>query len=213
MLLSPSSPFVPLSLAPINGRLVVRRDPARTCAGADQLSRSWDGPRITRMGRCSAVNRKGRPWPRRSGTAALSAATARDSGHTTPQGRAGKQRRLPDGMTADRDHNRSQIHIGRCAPNAAPPARPVMASPPHGFSTRSGAAATHRAARSEREEDATAGREGTVAQGHAQAERRRCGAFVLGASALAVPRIRLQGGGSLYIEAFPTSPLILSPFN
>src|SRR3954452_16157968 len=40
------------------------------------------------------------------------------------------------------------------------------------------------------------------------------GAFVLGASALAVPRGFGSGGGaSLYIEAFPTSPLILSPFN
>jgi FtsP/CotA-like multicopper oxidase with cupredoxin domain len=39
------------------------------------------------------------------------------------------------------------------------------------------------------------------------------GMFVLTASGLAVPRGLGAGGGALYIEAFPTSPLILSPFN
>jgi FtsP/CotA-like multicopper oxidase with cupredoxin domain len=43
------------------------------------------------------------------------------------------------------------------------------------------------------------------------------GMFMLGAGGLAVPRGfaggSSGGGGSLYIEAFPTSPLILSPFN
>lgn len=38
------------------------------------------------------------------------------------------------------------------------------------------------------------------------------GMFALTASGLAVPR-GFGKGGSLYIEAFPTSPLILSPFN
>jgi FtsP/CotA-like multicopper oxidase with cupredoxin domain len=37
------------------------------------------------------------------------------------------------------------------------------------------------------------------------------GMFVIGAGGLAVPRGQ-AGGGSLYIEAFPTSPLILNPF-
>src|SRR3954464_6205461 len=43
------------------------------------------------------------------------------------------------------------------------------------------------------------------------------GLFVLSASGLAVPRGfgsgGSGGGGSVYIEAFPTSPLITSPFN
>ena len=41
------------------------------------------------------------------------------------------------------------------------------------------------------------------------------GAFVLTSSGLAVSSglARGGGGGSIYIEAFPTSPLILSPFN
>ena len=40
------------------------------------------------------------------------------------------------------------------------------------------------------------------------------GVFALTASGLAVPRgFGSGGGGSVYIEAFPTSPLILSPFN
>jgi FtsP/CotA-like multicopper oxidase with cupredoxin domain len=41
------------------------------------------------------------------------------------------------------------------------------------------------------------------------------GVFALTASGLAVPRGfgKGGGGGSIYIEAFPTSPLILSPFN
>src|SRR5919199_3825729 len=40
------------------------------------------------------------------------------------------------------------------------------------------------------------------------------GMFALTASGLAVPRGGAGGGaGSLFIEAFPTSPLILSPFN
>src|SRR3954447_8848499 len=40
------------------------------------------------------------------------------------------------------------------------------------------------------------------------------GMFAIGAGGLAVPRglARGGGGGSLYIEAFPTSPLILNPF-
>src|SRR5919199_2672414 len=39
------------------------------------------------------------------------------------------------------------------------------------------------------------------------------GMFALAASGLAVPRGLATGSGALYIEAFPTSPLILSPFN
>jgi FtsP/CotA-like multicopper oxidase with cupredoxin domain len=39
------------------------------------------------------------------------------------------------------------------------------------------------------------------------------GMFALSASGLAIPRGFAGGGGSLYVEAFPTSPLILSPFN
>src|ERR671926_1888179 len=40
------------------------------------------------------------------------------------------------------------------------------------------------------------------------------GMFALTASGLAVPRgFAGGGGGSIYLEAFPTSPLILSPFN
>src|SRR4051794_39269083 len=40
------------------------------------------------------------------------------------------------------------------------------------------------------------------------------GMFALTASGLAVPRgFAGGGGGSIYIEAFPTSPLIVSPFN
>src|SRR3954449_5742724 len=40
------------------------------------------------------------------------------------------------------------------------------------------------------------------------------GMFALTASGLAVPRgFSSGGGGSIFIEAFPTSPLILSPFN
>jgi FtsP/CotA-like multicopper oxidase with cupredoxin domain len=41
------------------------------------------------------------------------------------------------------------------------------------------------------------------------------GMFVIGAGGLAVPRTlgKGGGGGSLYIEAFPTSPLITRPFN
>jgi FtsP/CotA-like multicopper oxidase with cupredoxin domain len=41
------------------------------------------------------------------------------------------------------------------------------------------------------------------------------GVFVLGAGGFAIPRGFARGGGSgsLYIEAFPTSPLILNPFN
>src|SRR4051794_23580313 len=38
------------------------------------------------------------------------------------------------------------------------------------------------------------------------------GLFIVGASGLAVPK-GVAGGNGLYIEAFPTSPLILSPFN
>jgi FtsP/CotA-like multicopper oxidase with cupredoxin domain len=38
------------------------------------------------------------------------------------------------------------------------------------------------------------------------------GLFALTASGFAVPRGFSSGGGSLYLEAFPTSPLILSPF-
>src|SRR3954464_14712048 len=39
------------------------------------------------------------------------------------------------------------------------------------------------------------------------------GMFALTASGFAVPKgIAGSGGGSLYLEAFPTSPLILSPF-
>src|SRR3954469_19812695 len=38
------------------------------------------------------------------------------------------------------------------------------------------------------------------------------GIFIVGASGLAVPK-GVAGGNGLYIEAFPTSPLILSPFN
>src|SRR4051812_44400690 len=39
------------------------------------------------------------------------------------------------------------------------------------------------------------------------------GMFVLTASGLAVSSSSGSGGGNIYIEAFPTSPLILSPFN
>src|SRR4051794_837864 len=39
------------------------------------------------------------------------------------------------------------------------------------------------------------------------------GLFALTASGLAVPRAFGGGGGNIYIEAFPTSPLILRPFN
>src|SRR3954454_2892749 len=39
------------------------------------------------------------------------------------------------------------------------------------------------------------------------------GMFALTASGLAVPRGLAKGGGGIYLEAFPTSPLILSPFN
>src|SRR3954462_15758374 len=39
------------------------------------------------------------------------------------------------------------------------------------------------------------------------------GMFVLTASGLAVSSSLGSGGGSIYIEAFPTSPLILNPFN
>ena len=39
------------------------------------------------------------------------------------------------------------------------------------------------------------------------------GVFALTASGFAVPRGFGSGGGSLYIEAFPTSPLILTPFS
>src|SRR3954451_18416132 len=38
------------------------------------------------------------------------------------------------------------------------------------------------------------------------------GMFMVGAGGFAIPR-SVAGGGSLYIEAFPTSPLILTPFN
>src|SRR4051794_14209706 len=38
------------------------------------------------------------------------------------------------------------------------------------------------------------------------------GMFMIGAGGLAIPQ-GVAGGGSLYIEAFPTSPLILNPFN
>src|SRR5215212_120040 len=39
------------------------------------------------------------------------------------------------------------------------------------------------------------------------------GLFALTASGFAVPRGFGSGGGSVYIEAFPTSPLILKPFD
>src|SRR3954468_17646670 len=41
------------------------------------------------------------------------------------------------------------------------------------------------------------------------------GMFIIGAGGLAIPKgfAGGGGGGSLYIEAFPTSPLILKPFN
>src|SRR4051794_36740866 len=39
------------------------------------------------------------------------------------------------------------------------------------------------------------------------------GMFALSASGLAVPRAFGGGGGSVYLEAFPTSPLITKPFN
>ncbi len=39
------------------------------------------------------------------------------------------------------------------------------------------------------------------------------GMFIVGAGGLAIPRGVAKGGGSLYIEAFPTSPLITTPFN
>ena len=39
------------------------------------------------------------------------------------------------------------------------------------------------------------------------------GMFMLTASGLAVSGVGASGGGGLYIEAFPTSPLVLSPFN
>ncbi len=39
------------------------------------------------------------------------------------------------------------------------------------------------------------------------------GLFALSASGLAVPRGLASGGGNIYLEAFPTSPLILRPFN
>src|SRR4051794_29796550 len=38
------------------------------------------------------------------------------------------------------------------------------------------------------------------------------GAFALTASGFSVPRGFSSGGGSLYLEAFPTSPLILNAF-
>jgi hypothetical protein len=39
------------------------------------------------------------------------------------------------------------------------------------------------------------------------------GVFALTSWGLAVPRGLASGSGNIYIEAFPTSPLILSPFN
>ena len=43
------------------------------------------------------------------------------------------------------------------------------------------------------------------------------GMFVIGAGGLAMPRGFARGGsgsgGSVYVEAFPTSPLIINPFN
>jgi len=39
------------------------------------------------------------------------------------------------------------------------------------------------------------------------------GVFALTSWGLAVPRGLAGGSGNIYLEAFPTSPLILSPFN
>src|SRR3954465_11831738 len=66
-----------------------------------------------------------------------------------------------------------------------------------------------------RKNDGATGQGSTDAQGHAQAERRRGGAFILTSSGFAVSSGlgKGGGGGSIYLEAFPTSPLILSPFN